>query len=93
MSISTITSAYRKQMTDNQYRVLLYYKNNDKKGNGIMGRPLSVNLSDLKTCIVRNWISDRPVGVASIYKITESGLKVIKEREDYMKDKCIFMAG
>jgi hypothetical protein len=76
-------------MTDNQYRVLLHYRDNDLKGNGILGRPLNISRNDLNFCVSRNWIDERKVGVAYIYKVSESGHKAIKEREEYLTSKCV----
>ena len=83
----TITNAYRKVMTDNQYIVLRWYRDNDIKGNGKIGIPRCLSNIDVKICVSRGWLIEKKVGVAYLYKVSESGLKALNQRDTYLNNK------
>lgn len=78
---------HKLHMQDDVFHTLRYYRDNDFKGNGIIGIPLTVKLKHVNHCVKYGWMSEKPVGIGSIYKVTEIGLKAMQEKEEYLDQK------
>lgn len=75
------------RMNDNVFYTLRFYRDCDRKGKGITGIPLRIKPKDVNTCVRAGWLSEKPVGISSIYKITDIGHVAISEKEKYLDQR------
>lgn len=74
-------------MRDNIFHTLRFYRDNDMKGKGVLGVPHRIKIQDVNSCVKHGWLSERPVGVNSVYRVTEIGHKAVREKEKYLNEK------